>query len=251
MYPRALYEYCRGPDDESPMVVADGAVLQTDRQVQNHLLCLDCENILNKGGEMWVNPKLATVKDGFPLYDLVMKGPAAYEDSSGGTYHAVRNPHIDVERLTHFALGIFWKAAVHTWRVGKEDIRIELGPYAEPIRLWLRGEGPFPQNVNLTLLVARPQNALVVMRGPVKQSSKQWHSFSLQVPGLSFTLHVGKLIDPRNKICCFYTSSDHPIFVSDEVMGALWKRMAEHYQESRKTKSYLEAKAKRDAKRPR
>ena len=230
------------------MRVANGVVMQTDRQVQDYLLCLDCEDILNKGGETWVCPKLATVKDGFPLYDLLMKGPAAFQDQMGGTYSAALNPHIDVERLTHFAMGIFWKGAVHTWRMGREKMRIDLGPYAEPIRLWLRGKSAFPKNVNLTLAMARPENTLVVLTGPTKQSPKRWHSFSLQVPGLLFTLHVGKLMDSEIKECCFHQDPAHPIFVSDDVMGALWKRMAEQYREYRKTKSYLEGKVKRGRK---
>ncbi len=248
LYPAALYAYCRNADNESPMRVANGVVMQTDWQVQDYLLCLECENILNKGGEMWVNPKLATVKDGFPLYDLLMKRPPAFQDGKGAIYYAAQNPFIDVEKLTHFAIGIFWKAAVHTWKMGREKIRIELGPYAEPIRLWLRGGLPFPKSVNLAVAVARAENALVILTGPVKQSTKRWQSFSLQVPGLLFTLHVGKLIDLEMKNCCFHEEPSHPIFVSDEVMGALWRRVGDHYRESRKTKGYLAGKAKRSRK---
>lgn len=250
LYPAALYVYCRNANDESPMRVANGVVMQTDWQVQDYLLCLACEDILNKGGETWVNAKLATIKDGFPLYDLLMKGPAAFQDREGGTYHAAQNPHIDVEKLTHFAMGIFWKGAVHTWRIGKDEIRIELGPYAEPIRLWLRGERSFPQNVHLTLAIAKPGNTLVVLTGPTMQTTKRWHSFSLQVPGLLYTLHVGRLMDLEVKDCCFHEDPSHPIFVSDDVMGALWKLLGDHYRGSRKSKSYLKAKLKRSNRLP-
>ena len=245
LYPAALYAYCRSATDESPMQVANDAVMLTDRQVQDHLLCLDCEDILNKGGETWVNPKLATIKASFPLYDLLTKVAPAFQDEKGGVYWAVQNPDIDVEKLTHFAVGIFWKAAVHDWKMGRETVRIWLGRYADPIRLWLRGESSFPRDVNLTLLMARPENVLVVLTGPTKQATKRWHSFSLQVPGLLFTLHVGRLMDSEIKECCFHQDPAHPIFVSDDVMHALWKWMAKNYMESRKTKSYLGAKAKR------
>lgn len=66
LYPAALYAYCRSPEGHSPMRVANDAVVLTDQHVQEDLLCLKCEDILNKGGETWVNPKLATIKDGFP-----------------------------------------------------------------------------------------------------------------------------------------------------------------------------------------
>lgn len=249
LYPAALYDYCRTPEGYSPMLVASDAVMLTDQQVQDDLLCLKCEDILNKGGETWVNPKLATVKDSFPLYDLLMRVAPVFQDEKGGVYWASQNPDIDVDKLTHFAVGIFWKAAVHTWRIGKEKIRIELGPYADPIRLWLRGECSFPGNVNLTLAMARPESTLVVLTGPTKQSTKRWHSFSVQVPGLLFTLHAGKLMDSEIKECCFHQDPAHPIFVSDDIMGALWGRIGDQYREARKTKSYLEAKAKRPTKR--
>lgn len=235
------------------MRVANDTVMLTDRQVQDYLLCLECEDILNKGGETWVNPKLATVKDGFPLYALLTKVALVFQDQKGALYWAAQNSDIDVEKLTHFAMGIFWKAAIHTWRMGREEIRIALGPYADPIRLWLLGECSFPKNVNLTLAVARPENTLIVLTGPVqsgptKQSTKRWHSFSLQVPGLFFTLHAGKVIDSELKNCCLHEDPTHPIFVSDDVMDALWNRMAEQFREARKTKSYLEVKAKRGKK---
>ena len=63
LYPAALYDYCRNSVGESPMCVANGVVMVTDRQVQDYLLCLECEEVLNKGGETWVNPKLATIKE--------------------------------------------------------------------------------------------------------------------------------------------------------------------------------------------
>jgi hypothetical protein len=246
LYPAALYAYCRNTANESPMRVADGVVMQTDWQVQDYLLCLECEDILNRGGEMWVNPKLATIQKTFPLYDILMKGPAAHADDLGGVYLAAVNPGMDVEKLTHFAMGIFWKAAVHTWKIGREHIRIELGPYAEPLRHWLRGGGSFPKNMNLAFAMARPENALVILTGPVKQSPKRWQSFSLHVPGLLFTLHVGKLIDLEMRVCCFHENPQHPIFVCDDVMMALWTRVGEHYRDSRKTKGYLAGKAKRN-----
>jgi hypothetical protein len=245
LYPAALYPYFRNANGESPIRVADGVVMLTDSQVQDYLLCLECEDILNKGGETWVNSKLATIQKFFPLYDLLMKVPAAFQDEKGGTYWAAQNSNIDVEKLTHFAMGMFWKAAVHTWKIGRETIGIELGPYADPMRLWLRGECPFPKNVNLAVAVARPENLLVVLTGPTKQSTKRWNSFSLQVPGLLFTLHLGRLIDVEMKDCCFHENPMHPMFIADDVMEALWNKLGKHYRESRKTKSYLAAKAKR------
>ncbi len=248
LHPAALYAYCRNADDESPMRVGDGVVIQTDRQLQDYLLCLECEDILNKGGEMWVNPKLATIQKSFPLYDIVMKGPAAHADEKGGLYFAALNPEIDVEKLTHFAMGIFWKASVHSWKGNEKSPLIQLGPYGETIRTWLRDESAFPKYVCLTVLVARPENALIVLTGPTERLPGRWHSFSLSVPGIMFTLEVGKQIDLEMRMTCFHENPMHPIFISDDVMGVAWNKLGEHFRESRKTKGYLAAKAKRSLK---
>jgi len=245
LHPAALYAYCRNADDESPMRVGDGVVFQTDRQLQAYLLCLDCEDILNKGGETWVNPKLATIQKTFPLYDILMKRPAALEDETGGVYFASENPEIDVEKLTHCAMGIFWKASVHSWKAKERNPLIQLGPYSDKFRIWLRGESDFPKNVCLGVLLARPERALIVLGGPTERKSKRWRTFTLNVPGIVFTLSVGKLIEPEMRTTCFHESPTHPVFVSDEVMGVMWRRLGEQYRESRKARGYLAAKAKR------
>ena len=174
LYPAAMYANCRAADDSSPVRVGDGFIMLTDRQMQHPLLCVECEEILNKGGEMWVNPKLATVTQDFPLYDILMKGPAAFQDEAGEIYFAAENPHIDIEKLAHFGMGIFWKAAVHSWKAKKGTSMIELGPYADTIRVWLRGESPFPNNVSLSVMLARPERALIAFTGPVERRTKTW-----------------------------------------------------------------------------
>jgi hypothetical protein len=248
LYPAALYAYCRAADDSGPVRVGDGFIMHTDRQMQHPLLCVECEQILNKGGEMWVNPKLATVKQGFPLYDILMKGSAAFQDEAGGIYFAAENPHIDIDKLAHFSMGIFWKAAVHSWKAKERKPMIALGPYADTIRIWLRAESPFPKNVALSVMLARPNRAVVAFTGPVERRTKGWRTFWLYVPGVSFTLSVGRLIESEMRETCVHESATHPIFVSDDVMGVVWKRLREQYQESRRTKGYLEAKARRSLK---
>jgi hypothetical protein len=84
--------------------------------MQHPLLCLECEDILNQGGETWTNPRLTTVNEAFPFFAILVKHPAANEHEAGGLYSAAENPEIDVEKLTHFAIGICWKAAVHSWK---------------------------------------------------------------------------------------------------------------------------------------
>lgn len=125
LIPAAPYEYCRA-DSVDPVRVGDGFVMHTTRQTQDYLLCPDCEDILNKGGESWVTSKLCTIERKFPLHELVISGPAACQDASGGLYFAADNPRIDIDKLAHFGMGIFWKASVHSWRGNTTKPMIQL-----------------------------------------------------------------------------------------------------------------------------
>ncbi|HEX8881806.1 MAG TPA: hypothetical protein VF749_17310 [Candidatus Acidoferrum sp.] len=127
LLPRALYDYCRTVDSE-PVVMTSRIVMQTSRQVQTPLLCLDCEDVLNKGGENWLLPLLATVDGKFPLLDIIERFEPDVPDGELRIYASSRNPAIKIEKLIHFAMGVFWKASIHSWRGDSKELQIDLGP---------------------------------------------------------------------------------------------------------------------------
>jgi len=219
--------------------------MHTDRQMQTYLLCSECEDILNKGGETWTIPKLATMKKKFPLYDALLKGPVIELDESGGVYSATENRHIDIEKLSHFAMGIFWKASIHSWKGDEGKPLIDLGIHSEAIRLWLRAEEKFPHNLCLSIMLSKPGRALVAVTGPVETVESSGRNFLLYVPGIVFTLNSGEALDLDMRRTCFLTDAAHPVLISDESNEMLWQRLGQHFRESRKTKAYLARKAKR------
>jgi hypothetical protein len=123
----ALYDYCRA-GGLNPIRVAHGVVMPTSRQTQDYLLCGDCEDVLNKGGESWSNRELASMERKFPFYDLLTKCPPEWEEDGMALYLVAHNSEIEVHKLAHFALGIFWKASVHSWNKNRVSAKIELGP---------------------------------------------------------------------------------------------------------------------------
>lgn len=240
LIPAAIYDYCRS-GDESPIRVADGVVMQTDRQVQAPLLCSCCEQMLNQCGETWANPKFARLGGRFPLYEMVTAVPPLFAD----LHSTAMNPLVDREKLTHFALGIFWKASIHSWRGGDHLPSIGLGPYSDSIRQWLHGESSFPEHVCLTINVARPERAPIVFRPPLETRIKGVRFFSFVVPGAVFILNTGKTIPEEVKACCFWCSAQHGIFVSDDITNQIWIRVGKEFHESRKSQSYLRGKSRR------
>jgi hypothetical protein len=249
LHPAAIYPLLRSSEDASPIRVGDDLVMHTDRQMQDYLLCPACEDILNKGGETWTIPKLATMTKSFPLYDILIQRPAVGHDETWTMYFTAENPEIDVERLTHFAMGIFWKASVHSWKGGEKSPMIQLGPYSDEIRLWLRGESSFPKNICLDVMLSRPERALIAITGPLESTRKGWRTFFLYVPGIVFNLQVGKTIEPEMRATCFHEDPTHPILVADAITDMVWQRLGKQFHESRKTKGYLAAKAARSLKR--
>lgn len=231
----------------SPIPIGDGVVMPTDRQIKSYLLCSDCEDVLNKGGETWVCPKLAWVDRRFPLYDLLKSaGGYVVDTDKEGLFYAANNPAIDVEKITHFAMGIFWKAAVHSWKAGNGAPMIDLAGYEEEIRLWLRREGAFPRNVTFRFCVSPPERAQLTIgqpvEVPVQKLGRTWRCYQLHLVGAMFSINVGETISLEERMMCFYREPRHPVLVSDYVTGILERKNAEQFAESRKTKAYLKSK---------
>ena len=238
--PAALYEYCRTSDDK-PFRVGSGFVIPTDRQTQDYLLCDDCENILSGGGETWILEKLATWERKFPLYDLLTQQPPEFDEEGSALYYTAKNPAINAGKITHFAMGMFWKASVHSWLKNSTEPRIELGPYSDRIRLWLRDECEFPEHVYLLAAISRPERAQISLNDPYESERRGWRCFVLHVPGLMFMLHVGKTVSLSMQALCFFRNPGRPICVSDDLTRTFERQLALSFQQSRKTQPYLTA----------
>jgi hypothetical protein len=143
LMPARMYKYCT-PEGAHPISISSDLIIESDRQLQDYLLCCECEDNLNRGGESWLLPLLSQYKGPFPFYDLLTKYPPDAVDGEGAVYATIRNPEIQSDKLVHFAMGVFWKAAVHSWSGLRTEPMIDLGSYIEPVRKFLRGEAGFP-----------------------------------------------------------------------------------------------------------
>lgn len=239
----ALYDYCRAPGC-SPVRVG-GRAYPTDRQVAEYLLCSDCENVLSREGETWVIPRLATMDRSFPLFESLTKQPPALSEDGADIYCAANNPEIKAEKLAHFAMGMFWKAAVHSWRCDDRITNIELGPYAEGIRRWLLGEGRFPERICLQIAVSTPGRAQILFINPYEGRRSEWHSFFVYVLGVLFVIHVGKQVRDASELC-FRQNAAHPIWIWDKIHADFEMVFANQYKNVHKTRALLKAKEARD-----
>jgi hypothetical protein len=236
---RAVYDYLR-TDDLHPIFAGGGSVRATTEQLQSELLCQACEQMLNDGGESWMVGKFCTADRQFPLYDLIYQQTPIDSDPDGDIFAAGTNPAIDIEKISHFALGIFWKASVHPWKFGG----ISLGPYGETIRKWLRAEADFPKNVALNVILSKPSNAQILMNPPYLTTERPCHTFLFHLPGVLFRLSVGNQTPAPERALCFYSTTEHFMIVSDAITRKIFEANAKNFNESTKTKSYEKARAK-------
>ncbi len=223
LIPAAIYTYCRGPDGHHVTMTND-LIIETDRELQDYLLCSNCDNDLNSGGETWLMPLLASIDGNFPFHDMLTKAPPDVIGGGISGYAAARNPDIDNDKIIHFAMGVFWKAAIHSWSGYSSDPAIDLGPYVEPIRRFLRGETRFPEYVALTIGVLPPDVArrTILVNRPYRGSNRRWHNYLFYIPGIEFSISVGKAVDVAIANDSFATNALHPIMVFD-FSAEIWK----------------------------
>jgi hypothetical protein len=93
-------------------------------RAKNFLLCRECDNSLNKNGENWIIPRLARQDGDFPLVDLLERLPADVDQEQFKVYGVAKNPCIDVRKLSHFAMGVFWKASRNTFVCNMRNTRL-------------------------------------------------------------------------------------------------------------------------------
>jgi hypothetical protein len=218
LLPRGLYDLMRAPSlaNPNPALITSQVVMQTSRQTKAPLLCSDCEQLLNREGEQWVLPLLATIDGDFPFLDLLQRVPPDISEEDFSAFAAVRNPAIQVSKLNHFALGIFWKASVHHWKGKGLEPRIELGPYSESIRLFLLERKPV-ENIALLITVLPKPVALISAIAPFENKLRINGSryFNFYVPGIGFNLFTGKQIPEEMRGSCFYSNPGNPVIVAD------------------------------------
>jgi hypothetical protein len=220
LIPASVYRLLDSPNapNRNPILITSHGNVQTSRAICDYLLCGSCEQILCRDGEQWVAPRLATRDRTFPLHDILTTVAPDVIGLGVRAYAGAKNARLRVKDLTHFALGIFWKASVHSWKSGPSSIipRIELGPYGESVRSFLFCSGPFPEHVRLGVNVMPAPVATMLSYQPCKGiKSNGIHHFSFYLPGVLFALSAGKGVTEETENTCFYGNPLHPLLIKD------------------------------------
>jgi len=201
LIPSAVYKICRAPgaNNQNPLMVTDDRAVQTSAQLQIPLLCNQCEDSLNKRGERKIIPLLARSAQDFPMLEALKRTRPSVLDHDLAAFELRKIRDFPVDELIHFAIGMYWKASVHSWNSRTALPRVELGApcfsvrdavRAKNLRRFVLGDGPLPEDITLSILLQpRP---LIAFHLPFEvRGEPDDRTFLLYVPGLSFILSVG------------------------------------------------------------
>ena len=200
--------------DKNPYLMSLNWVGQTSKAATQPLLCCDCEERFNKGGERWVvanayNPRTAA----FPLRDLLGSAKPILAGPHGGAYNASRVPGVDIEKLVYFGASVVWRATVRSWRVQKEvysQLSIEL-KYQEELRLYLLGRGDFPADAVSVVYVSPSPVPPLSAAYPERLDEGTYVNYRFYVPGLWFQLVLGEQLIEDTRNMCILRSPFHPL----------------------------------------
>jgi hypothetical protein len=175
----------------------------------------------------------------FPLRDRLTVGPAV-EIRAGSFYESCGVQGIETEQIAYFAASVIWRAAATGWR-NKYGPELELGPYREELRLYLLGNAEFPENAALRVILGiAPRKEVLVASLPVPE---RWHgvrSFTFVIPGVIFTMMLGRHIPPDALKMAFMPSPERIICVSD-AMYLNWLKAAQKVVTAAKPKGSLKS----------
>ncbi len=212
--PAGLYRFCKAKE-LGPVRMTAAEISEANEEVTAYLLCEQCEALLNRDGENWLLPKLATIDKTFPFYDILTEVPPDTSEDGTEAYTCSRNPKVGFRKLTNFVVGVFWKSSVHSWGQSKLGPLIELGKYRELFRQFLLHKGGFPERAALVIGVTPPDKAVIGFNIPMLRGRQPYHSYLFYIPGMIFALQIGNRVTAYEKESCFFSNPLHPIVVSD------------------------------------
>jgi hypothetical protein len=205
-------------------------MVETSRQIQEYLMCWDCEQLLRQNGEDWILARVS--RDGLvsPLFEVLSQRKPIVEGGPGNeiTIYATSGiPEFEKDKIIHFALGVFFKAAAYKWRMGKYRKGISLGVYLDGVRRYLLGESEFPNRCALWFSIIPPNHNTRTLCAPYQWAVRECHTFGFIMLGLEFVLSVGKQIPAYLRNHCFVRSPGQPVFVTGITARLVAKKSAE------------------------
>lgn len=211
LLPKGLYRLIR-----EAVHITSNSAWPSSRQIQDYLLCHDCEQRFNRHGEDWILSHCYRGRR-FRLREILKAGKPLGTVDGLSLYSASALAAVDVPRIAYFAASVFWRASAHQWHTNERDVEdIDLGKrYREEFRQYLLGDAGFPLEATLIVDVCSFQSpALASAMFPTGRNDSGYHYFTFSIPGILFYLFTGQRIPPGIRDCCILRSPERCLFSS-------------------------------------
>lgn len=218
--------YWRAGEDR--VVMTPQIFLSISNQVQDYLLCRECEAKFG-AAENYILPLVRQHDASFPLLEKLKASEPLGPTANGSLVYSGPAVGIDVDTFAYFALSMFWRASVHVWKtLNGQPISMPLRSYEEPIRKYLNRETGFPASVVLKLTGCIDAGSHGMVFAPVEWTNDLYTGYDMTVLGVSFTMIVGVPQGAKDWDLCCINSKDRVIFAEDCSTTS-----REHYQDLR------------------
>lgn len=138
---------------------------------------------------------LLTQRDGrFPLLEMLAAAAARSPLPLYRGFSKTETPEIDSAKIAYFALSIFWRASIHTWKADNgEEISLDLGKqYNEDVRRYLLGETEIPKHAFLITTACADVISQRVFFMPGENKRIKDRSYGVDLRGLFLLFRISK-----------------------------------------------------------
>lgn len=196
LIPKSAYRHVRDSAEEgggSPLRVhlAEKEAFYTDKQVDKHLLCGDCEQLFSKRGEEPVSRLWATKKT-FPLLERLRKSGGKILTTKKFDFYppGIIDPAAQ-EALFYFGVSVIWRSNCWDWGGKSSPHKGSLGPYEERFRNYLLGHSVGVDGVKLMLTLDTNKDLQGLVSFPYHARAERIFLHRFNVLSLYFDFVVG------------------------------------------------------------
>jgi hypothetical protein len=200
---------------QQPVLVTPKTAMLTSVQMKDYVFCSECERRFDNGGEDYV---LRQMRDdsGFPLLERLNVSPPV-DFSTRQLMYAGKSLGIETEKFGYFALSMVWRSAIHSWPSirGHVPESVDLGALKEPIRQFLLGRAPFPEEITVLVTACTDIYSQSATYAPTRLLGAPTHGISFLACGIHFLIWMGTPCPEMIKDFCCYKSERGYVFCRD------------------------------------
>jgi hypothetical protein len=194
MMPAALY----GDRKKEFEISTYSGTFKTKEQIKRPMLCQECEQRFDQGGETHVLETIAPRnRKAFPLHERMRVAYARDSDSSTARFYGP-DFDLDMNKFAYFAISVVWRAIACQWPMpdGNLTQEINLGTFAENMRRYLLGETPLPVNMAVVVIVCSDSESRRGFFHPTGFVEAGCINFRFLARGIVFRVMMGYQMSP-------------------------------------------------------